>query len=215
MKTSHLIVWIIFAAMMIYLFFFFWFFLKKRSVEKKKAQASFREKQLKYTYLKPGALDECPREDVNAAVLFHIMRIEEENFDDYFEKLNYSEKVVYGIYLFSNALTGKNPTIRSFFISPGTQCFMPIIVQIFEEVGAHDIADLISAALKFHYILENDLDDDEDDLGEYSRYNFSDFTHTYAALVNSTNINEKVTNYILEHKEDFYDVNIPDEYEGE
>lgn len=214
MKTSHIIVWILFIAMLIYLGFFFYIFLKRRSKAKKEARASYIDKQLKYSYLKPGTLDECPREDVNAAVLFSLMRREEEDFENYFDKLNYSQKVVYGIYLLSNSLTGKNPTLRSFFISPGTACFVPIIDKIFDDIGAHDIADLLRAAYKFHNILENDLDDD-DDMGEYSRYNFSDFTHTYAALVNSTNINERITKFILEHKEDFYDENIPEEFEGE
>ena len=214
MKTSHIIVWILFIAMLIYLGFFFYIFLKRRSKAKNEARASYIDKQLKYSYLKPGTLDECPREDVNAAVLFSLMRREEEDFENYFDKLNYSQKVVYGIYLLSNSLTGKNPTLRSFFISPGTACFVPIIDKIFDDIGAHDIADLLRAAYKFHNILENDLDDD-DDMGEYSRYNFSDFTHTYAALVNSTNINERITKFILEHKEDFYDENIPEEFEGE
>ena len=215
METSHIIVWVILVLSLIYLGFFFTIFLKKRAKAKQEAKQSYVNKQLKYRYLKPGALDECPREDVNAAVLFHLIRKEEEDFENYFDNLNYSEKVVYAIYLLSNTLTGKNPTIRSFFISPGTKCYVPIIDKVFEEIGAHDIAELLRAALKFHYILENDLDDDEDDLGEYSRYNFSDFTHTYAALVNSTNITERVTKFILEHKEDFYDENIPDEDEGE
>lgn len=215
MEFSHIVVWVLLFAMLIYLAFFFYIFLKKRSKAKKEAQASYLDKQLKYRYLKPGIFDECPREDVNAAALFHLMRKEEENFETYFDELNYSEKVVYGIYQLSNSLTGKNPTLRSFFISPGTKCFVPIIDQIFEEIGAHEIAELLRAALKFHNILENNLDDDEDDLGEYSRYNFSDFTHTYAALVNSTNINERITKYILDHKEDFYDENIPYENEGE
>lgn len=215
METSHMIVWIVFALTMVYLTFFFWRYVKRKNKATQAYKESYRNKQLQYRYLKPGTLDECPREDVNTAVLFSIMRREEENFDTYFDELNYTQKVVYGIYLFSSSISGKNPTIRSFFISPATKCYIPIIDKAFDEVGAHDIAELVRAAYKFHYILENDLEDDEDDLGEYSRYNFSDFTNTYAALVNSTNINEKVTKYILEHKEDFYDENIPEEYEGE
>lgn len=215
METSHIIVWVIFAITMVYLSIFFGLRIKRDAKRKAAAKNAYRNQKLKYSYLKPGILDECPREEVNAAALFHLIRKEEDDFENYFENLNYSEKVVYGIYLLSNTLTGKNASIRSFFISPATQCFVPIIDEIFEEIGAHDIAELVRAARKFHYILENDLEDDEDDLGEYSRYNFSDFTNGYAAMVNSANINEKMTKYILEHKEDFYDENIPEEYEGE
>ena len=48
-------------------------------------------------------------------------------------------------------------------------------------------------------------------MGDYSRYNFTDFTQEYVALVNSTNLNEKLTEYILAHKNDFYDNEIPSE----
>ena len=215
METSHIIVWVIFAISMVYLTYFFGVRIRRDAKRKAQLKAQFAERKVKYSYLKPGTLDECPREEVNGAVLFHIIRKEEDDFENYFEQLNYSEKVVYGIYLLSNSLAGKHATIRSFFISPATQCFVPIIDELFEEVGAYDIAELVRAARKFHYILENNLDDDEEDLGEYSRYNFSDFTNEYAAMVNSANINEKMTKYILEHKDDFYDENIPEEYEGE
>jgi hypothetical protein len=86
-------------------------------------------------------------------------------------------------------------------------------VDIFEEVGAHDIAELMRAARRFAEIIENDEEDDEDDpeMGDFSRYNFSDFTNEFVSLVNTTNLNEKITRFILEHKEDFYDTDIPKE----
>ena len=71
------------------------------------------------------------------------------------------------------------------------------------------------AARRFAEIIENDEDDDEDDpeMGDYSRYNFSDFTNEFATLVSTTNLNEKITNFILDHKEDFYDKYIPEKNE--
>ena len=41
----------------------------------------------------------------------------------------------------------------------------------------------------------------------------SDFTNEFATLVSTTNLNEKITNFILDHKEDFYDKYIPEKNE--
>jgi len=53
-------------------------------------------------------------------------------------------------------------------------------------VGAHELSDLIRAARRFAEIIANDEEDEEDDpeMGDYSRYNFTDFTQEYVALVN-------------------------------
>ena len=71
----------------------------------------------------------------------------------------------------------------------------------------------MKAARRFAEIIENDEDDDEDDpeMGDYSRYNFTDFTNEFITLVSTTNVNEKLTQYVLDHKEDFYDYEIPEE----
>ena len=50
-------------------------------------------------------------------------------------------------------------------------------------------------------------------MGQYSRYNFSDFTNEFVTLVGSTNLSEKLIEYVLAHKEDFYDNDIPEEDE--
>ncbi len=178
-----------------------------------KKQCSNEEKKERYSYLRPGVLDVCPREDVTAAALFHCMRKENDDFDHYFENMNESEKTVYGIYMLTTSLEGRNHSLHSFFLSPATQPYVPIVVDIFERVGSHELADLMKAAKRFAEIIENDEDDDEDDpeMGDYARYNFSDFTNEFITLVSTTNLNEKLTQYVLEHKEDFYDNDIPEQ----
>ena len=127
--------------------------------------------------------------------------------------MNESEKTVYGIYMITTSLEGRNASLHSFFLSPASQPFVPMIVDIFEKIGAHELADLMKAARRFAEIIENDEDDDEDDpeMGDYSRYNFTDFTNEFITLVSTTNVNEKLTQYVLDHKEDFYDYEIPEE----
>lgn len=211
MRTIDLIIWVAFIVMLTFLIYFF---TKRISVNKKIRQEQmmrFQENKMKYMYLKPGIFDECPRADVTAAALFHCQRKEDEDFDHYFENMNESERIVYGIYQVGSSLQGANGSIHSFFLSPATKPYVPMCVDMFEKIGSHEIADLMRAARRFAEIIENDEDDEEDDpeMGDYSRYNFTDFTNEYVSLVNSTNLNEKLTQYILNHKEDFYDNDIP------
>jgi len=210
---THPIVWGLFIIAVVFLAITLSKRMKKIKKERLKAQMEYAEKKEKYSYLKPGCFEDCPREDISAAALFHCMRKEDEDFDHYFEKMNHSEKVIYGIYQVTSSLQGQNPSIHSFFLSPATQPYVSMIAEAFEEVGAHEISDLVRAARRFAEIIANDLEDDDDDpeMGDYSRYNFTDFTQEYVTLVSSTNLNEKVTDYILAHKEDFYDDEIPNE----
>lgn len=210
---AYPIVWIVFFIALIFLMILMGKKMKKTKQARMKAQMEYAERKEKYSYLKSGILDECPREEVSAAALFHCMRKEEEDFDNYFDNFNESEKVIYGIYQLTSSLQGQNPSIHSFFLSPATQPYVSMIAESFEAVGAHELYDLIRAARRFAEIIANDLEDEDDDpeMGDYSRYNFTDFTQEYVSLVNSTNLNEKVTDFILAHKEDFYDNEIPND----
>ena len=139
------------------------------------------------------------------------MRKEDEDFENYLDHFNRSEKTVYAIYQLTQTLNGPNASLHSFFLSPATKPYVADIVDMFEEVGSYDIDGLMKAARRFAEIIENDLDDEEDDpeMGDYSRYNFSDFTNEFVTLVSTTNLSEKLIDYVLEHKEDFYDYDIP------
>ena len=210
---ANYIVWGLFIAALIFLGYFFMKRINEGKAQRQKALLEYEEKKEKYSYLRPGSLDVCPREEITAAALFHCMRKENDDFEHYFEKMNDSEKIVYGIYMITTSLEGRNASLHSFFLSPASQPFVPMVVDIFETVGSHELADLMKAARRFAEIIENDEDDDEDnpEMGDYSRYNFTDFTNEFITLVSTTNLNEKLTQYILEHKEDFYDYEIPEE----
>ena len=83
-----------------------------------------RLKKERYSYLRPGVLEACPREDVTAAALFHCMRKENDDFEHYFEQMNESERTVYGIYMITTSLEGRNASLHSFFFksSQSTIC---------------------------------------------------------------------------------------------
>lgn len=211
MDWKILLVWIISAAMMVFLGYFLTQRMRENKKLRRQAAIVYEEKRQRYSYLKPGILDECPREDVSAAALFHCVRKEDDDFENYFDKMNDSEKTVYGIYQVSLSLEGGGASLHSFFLSPASRPFVDDIVETFEKVDAHELAVLMTAAKRFAEIIENDEEDEEEDeeLGDYSRYNFSDFTQEFRSLVSTTNLNEKITQFILAHKEDFYDYDIP------
>ena len=214
-EQFQVIVWVLTILMFGTLGYFLVKRLRTNKDHRRQAMLAYEAKKEKYTYLKPGAFDECPREDITAAALFHCMRKEDEDFDNYYENMTHAERVIYGIYQVTVSLNGANASLHSFFLSPASQPFVPTIVEIFEEVGAHDIATLMKAAKRFAEIIENDEDDEEDDpeMGDYSRYNFSDFTNEFLTLVSTTNLNEQMIDYVLAHKEEFYDTNIPEDRE--
>ena len=81
MQMIYAMIWILFIAAVVFLGIFFGKRLGKMKQEKQQAKLEYENKKEKYSYLKPGVLDDCPREDVAAAVLFHCMRKEDEDFD--------------------------------------------------------------------------------------------------------------------------------------
>ena len=122
MSWKILLVWVLFIAALMFLSYFFTKRVKMNKEIRKQIQAEEAARKQKYTYLKPGIFDECPREDVSAAALFHCIRKEDEDFDHYFENMNESEKVVYGIYQVGLTLQGQGASLHSFFLSPSTIC---------------------------------------------------------------------------------------------
>lgn len=217
MDTANIVIWTLFIIAIIFLGYFYGKRIKANKEIRAKALREYEEKKQRYAYLKPGIFDECPHEDVATAALFHCMRKEDEDFEHYFENMNESERTIYTIYQVSSSLEGQHPSLHSFFLTPANKEMVPIVSEVFEEVGAHEIADLMKAARRFAQIIENDEEDQEDDpeMGDYGRYNFSDFTNEFITLVTSTNLGEKLIDYVLKHKEDFYDENIPTNNEGD
>lgn len=205
--SANMIIWVLFIIALLFLGYFFSKRLQENKKIRQKKLMEYEEKKEKYTYLRPGVFDNCPKEDITAAALFHCMRKENEDFDHYFENMNESERIVYGIYMVGTSLEGRGASLHSFFLSPAYKPFVPMSVEMFEKVGAHEVADLMKAARRFAEIIENDEEDEDDDpeMGDYARYNFSDFTNEFVTLISTTNLNEKLTQFVLDHQEDFYD----------
>ncbi|MCD7840181.1 MAG: DUF4375 domain-containing protein [Erysipelotrichaceae bacterium] len=210
MDTSYIIVWVIAIILFGFLGFFLIRRLRSNRSDQREEAMQLAIKQEDYKFLKPGILDECPEHDILTAVLFHCMRKEEEDFDNDTNTFNESETIIYSIYQLCQSIDGKHGNLHSFFISPSTKQYIDIIVEAFEKVNALDLADLMAAAKYFSQIMEDEnyVEDpvkEEEIMGIYANYNYSDFTNEFATLVSTTNLQDKLVAYIMEHKEDFYD----------
>ncbi len=207
MRMIDIVIWVLFIGMVIFLAVFFTKRVNKNRALRRQLQAELAEKKEKYRYLNKEKLDACPKEDLATAVVIQCIRKEDENFDHYFEKLSHAEKIVYGVYQVTLTLQGRGASLHSFFLSPSTRPYVEMTEEMFDAIGAYELGDLMKAAKRFAEIIENEEEDDEDDpeLGDYSRYNFSDFTNEFATLASSINLTEKLNQYIDDHKEEFYD----------
>ncbi|MCD8027341.1 MAG: DUF4375 domain-containing protein [Erysipelotrichaceae bacterium] len=210
METSRIIVWVISIIILSFLGFFLVRRLRSNKADEKDEALQLAIKQEDYKFLKPGILDECPKEDILTAVLFHCMRKEDEDYDNDTHTFNESETVIYSIYQLSQTVSGKHGNLHSFFISPSTKQYINVIVEAFEKVGALDLAELMTAAKYFSTIMEDenyveDTKKEEEIMGIYANYNYSDYTNEFATLVSTTNLQDKLIAYIMNHKEDFYD----------
>ena len=87
MRTVDLVVWVLFIGALVFLGYFFTKRVKDNKKIRQQMQMEYLERKEKYTYLRPGIFDTCPREDVSAAAIFHCIRKEDEDFDHYFEKM--------------------------------------------------------------------------------------------------------------------------------
>lgn len=66
--------------------------------------------------------------------------------------MNESERTVYGIYMITSSLEGRNASyIVSFKSSESTT--VPMVVDILKRVGAHEIADLMKATRRLQKLL--------------------------------------------------------------
>lgn len=183
------------------------------SKEKKQAMKVVAAKRAYYNVLTKEKLDKCPKEELGEAAVIHVLRRESEDYDNVYDNLNYSEKVIYVIYEVMNSLRQNNDTLRTFFDNDFYQPFFPMVDEAFYKLGCVELGDLIKAARRFNEIIRNDIDEDEDDeeLGDYSNYNYADFTNEFRTLVISLNLRNRMNEFVDQNREDFIDEGIEDD----
>ena len=194
--------WLAFTGIMIFMTIFI---MKRRRRNRKRALAEkikMEEIKQQFSVITSDNFDDIPDDK-----LYEVLtaRLEQKDIDDedYIYNMTEAEQTLYAVYLMNESVSATHG-IRSFFGSPSTEPFVPIIGDIYRRFGAMDIADLLESAYKLFNVLENGAEDDDE--SEYSRYNFSDYTHEYVTRVVGTDFNTKLNRYVREHKEEFFDV---------
>lgn len=200
METFNLMVWIFFMGAVFFLSFFAIKKINQNKREKRENEAKILEFRLENEILTSEKFDKLKIEELYQAVVFSVMKKEEDD-EDFFDHLTRGEKVVYGIYQLNSSISSTTG-LRSFFLSPASEQFGHEIDTYFDELGAVQIADLLRSAKKFNDVLESGNQSDEE-IGEYATYNFSDYTHEYVTLIAGTNFDEKLNLYIKNNKEMF------------
>lgn len=195
---------------------FVYFGLKKWlsiNKEKKEAMKVVAAKRAYYNVLTREKLDNCPKEELGDAAVIHVLRKESEDYDNVYNNLNYSEKVVYVIYEIMNCLRQSNDTLRTFFDNDFYVPFFPLVDEAFYKLGCVELGDLMKAARRFNEIIKNDIDEEDDDeeLGDYSNYNYADFTNEFRTLVISLNLRNRLNEFVDKNREDFIDEGLEDD----
>lgn len=205
MTVTNGMVWIFFIIIFVPICFFA---VKKyvgTAKKNKEIKAELENKKAYYSHLTKEKLDQCPREDLSTAVLSHILRIESEDYDHVYENLNHSERILYIIYEAIMSLENGKGSIRTFFESDFYEPFFPMLEEAFEAIDCREISEMMRAAKHLKRIIENDEEEDEEKLGDYSNYNYGDFTNEFMTLIMTLNANEKMLDFIEQHKYDFID----------
>lgn len=187
-----------------------YFYLKKRRALKKKQMQEalrfedFKEENKNFTSEK---FDACSDKDLVNLIVARIADLEEKD-DDFLDKLNMEERTVYGINQLNECIS-TTKTIRSFFETPAYSVYADELETYFNNVREPQIAELLKSAKRLNEIMEKGEEDE--DMGDYSTYNFSDFTHEYITMIAGTDFMPKLTKYIRDHKESFIEEEKKDE----
>ena len=190
---------ILVAFALVLITFAFFYYKKRKEIKAKQMEealrfADFKEENKHFTSEK---FDACSDQDLVNLIVARIGDLEDEDFLD---KLNMEERTVYGISQL-NECVSSTKTIRSFFETPAYSVYVDELETYFNNVREPQIAELVKSARRLNEIMENGEEDE--DMGDYSSYNFSDFTHEYITMIAGTDFMPKLTKYIREHKESF------------
>ena len=195
-RTPILVVFTLFILTLGY-----FYYKKRRSIKEKQMEealrfADFKEENEHFTSEK---FDACSDQDLVNLIVARIGDLEDED-ENFLDKLNMEERTVYGISQL-NECVSTTKTIRSFFYSLAYSVYADELETYFNNLREPQIAELVKSAKRLNEIMENGEEDE--DMGDYSSYNFSDFTHEYITMIAGTDFMPKLTKYIREHKESF------------
>lgn len=214
---DYLIVWVFFACCCAFLIITFGRrFMIIRAKQKERIAKMEEEKNL-FAHLTSEVFDQTETIDLTRAVIYHIQAKEDRLFedDDYdgnlIPHLSHEELMVYTLFQLESSLEGGRGSVHSFFIMEPYCDYRPYYKEALEIHNCHDIVHLLEEAEKLAILIENDQEDDIDEDSDYATYNFADFTNELMAMIRSSNLAEKLGEYIREHKDSFIEKEDHDE----
>lgn len=207
--TNYWYVWIITGVMCVFLFVFYGRKYKQMKEKRREYEEKLAKEKEEFSHLTSDVFDQIPTVDLTRAAIFHINAkedrlFEDENYDgNLIPHLSHEELLVYTMYQLECSLEGGRGSIHSFFITEPYCQYRPYYKEAFETLKCFDIAHLLEEAEKLAILIENDQEDEIDENSDYATYNFSDFTNEFVSLLRSSNVGEKLGEYVKVHKESF------------
>lgn len=195
-RTPILVAFTLFIITLCYFYYKKTKAIKDKQMEETLRFADFKDENKHFTSEK---FDACSDKDLVNLIVALIGDLEDED-ENFLDKLNMEERTVYGISQL-NECVSTTKTIRSFFETLAYSVYADELETYFNNVREPQIAELVKSARRLNEIMENGEEDE--DMGDYSSYNFSDFTHEYITMIAGTDFMPKLTKYIREHKESF------------
>ena len=183
-------------------------FLKRLNAVKKMRQEAlnkYDETKEEFKTLTSTQFDEIKVDELTHAVIFRIMEKDESRDPNVplVSLLSHPEKLIYTIYLVELSMGGGRGSIHSFFLDEQYQDFVSFSQEAFEAVQMFTVSKLMEGASNLAKVIEEEKEDDIE--GEYSNYNFADFTAQIMGELKSSAIVTIAGQYIKDHKDQFID----------
>lgn len=209
--TDYFIVWVLFIGASVVLGIFYTKRMRKMKQLRKKQEEVFNQTKEEYSTISPEKFDNIEFDNYVEAIYCHILA-KEEKFDEsgsdgeFIDVLTHGEKLIYTIFQMQNAINStRNGSLHSFFIDQPYCQYVPYSIEILEALEMKETAVLMESAKHLADVIASDNEEEDEDDGDYSTYNFSDFTNELLTQFQSSNVKDKMNKYISEHKEDFID----------
>lgn len=208
--TDYFIVWVLFIGASIFLSVFYTKRMRKIKKMQKQQEEVFNQTKEEYETISSEKFDNIEYDNFLEAIYCHILA-KEEKFDDsgsegeFINELSHGEKLIYTIFQIQGAINStRNGSLHSFFITQPYCQYVPYCIEVLEVLEMRETVELMKSAKHLADVIASDKEEDEDD-GDYSTYNFSDFTSELLTQFQSSNVKERMNKYISEHKEEFID----------
>lgn len=180
--------------LVLYLAFSFYQASKVLKKQREEMQVAYEKKRETFAHISEETFDNCPDEELKEGILLHIFCKEDEDYEHLKDHLTVGERVFYTIYLMEIAMNQGKGSCYQFFNSPSAT-YAPYLLESYRQVD-EQMAELVEKMINMVNAEQNGGVVEGDDT-------YQSLTLDYLDLAKSIHFDQKVIDYIRNHKEDF------------